>query len=155
MTFKTDALQRHVSWQCYGCGKCNEKGLLAETVKVADGYLCEWDTVEDHVAHPGKYHHGVITTICFCHGAWAATAERYAAENKALADPLEYFYVNQRIVYDILKPIKLSATASILAKVTLDAPESAQVDFEISVDGDLCATATTRLKKVYATEMAF
>jgi len=63
--------------------------------------------------------------------------------------------VNQRIVYDILKPIKLNATASILAKVTLDAPESVQVDFEISVDGDLCATATTRLKKVDATEMAF
>lgn len=155
MPSQSKHLQQEFFWHCYGCGKCNEKGLQAETVKTDDGYLCEWFTLKDHVAHPGKYHHGLITTICFCHGAWAATAESYDLEGKEIFNPLEYFYVNHRIGYEILKPIKLNSTARILAKVSLALNNTAEVSFEISVENELCATAKTELKKVYANEMEF
>ena len=155
MNKKSAPLQSGFSWNCYGCGKCNERGLQAKTIKTEKGYLCNLETQEEYVAHPGKYHHGLITTICFCHGAWSATAESYEAEGKSIADPLEYFYVNKKISYEIQKPIPINATASIYARVHLGNDSTAEVDFEVLVDKVVCATAKTSLVKVYATEMVF
>lgn len=148
-------LQNGFAWHCYGCGQCNERGLKARTVKTRDGYLCQWHPGDEHVAHPGKTHHGLITTICFCHGAWAATAERYHLEGKTIEDPLEYFYVNRSINYEIDKPIAVNSSVSILADVSLGADDTARVGFEIRVDRDLCAVAETTLVRVHATTMAF
>lgn len=155
MTIQKTPLQQEFTWGCYGCGKCNEKGLQAETVKTDEGYLCEWHTNEVHVAHPGKYHHGLLTTICFCHGAWSATAESHEAEGKKITNPLEYFYVNRSISYEILKPIPLQKIISILANVSLDRNESAIVEFEIRLEKDLCARASTELVRVNAGDMEF
>lgn len=155
MTNQKKPLQQKFSWHCYGCGKCNDKGLQAETTKTEEGYLCEWDTLEEHVAHPGKYHHGVIATICFCHGAWAATAESYETEGEEIGDPLKYFYVNRKISYEIIKPIPLNSTAVILATVSLSSTKSAKVDFEIRVKNELCARAKTELVRVNASDMEF
>jgi len=148
-------LQSDFSWHCYGCGKCNESGLQAETIKTKEGYLCRWEAVEEHVAHPGKYHHGLITTICFCHGAWSATAENYERDGNVITDPLEYFYVNRKISYEVHKPIPLNSIALIYAKVRLGDDATAEVNFEVLVDEVVCATATTDLVKVYATVMEF
>ncbi len=155
MTIQQKPLQQEFSWHCYGCGKCNETGLQAETVKTEKGYLCKWYTNADHVAHPGKYHHGLITTICFCHGAWAATAESYEVVGKKITNPLDYFYVNRSINYEILKPISLKSTISILANVSLDSNNSATVEFDIRLGEELCARAKTNLVRVYASEMEF
>lgn len=155
MSDRENPLQQDFSWHCYGCGKCNEKGLQAETIKTKDGYLCEWHTREEHTAHPGKYHHGLLTTICFCHGAWSATSESYDAEGKEISNPLDYFYVNKSITYEILKPIKLNSTASILANVTLGSNGSAKVDFQVKVENEVCAKAKSKLIRVYADEMEF
>lgn len=149
------SLQSGFAWHCYGCGRCSPTGLHAETVKTDEGYVCEWPTQADHVAHPGKYHHGVITTICFCHGAWAATAQCHEVEGRVLAEPLDYFFVNQSISYEILRPIPLNAVAIILAKVSLASNTQAKVDFEVRVDDAVCAVASTRLQRVDAGQMEF
>ena len=156
MTNFGTVLQRDFSWQCYGCGKCNEKGLQAETIKTNEGYLCEWNTDTDFVAHPGKYHHGLITTICFCHGAWAATSECYLAEGKKIVDPLEYFYVNKSINYEVLQPIPLQTTVDILAQVKLQSDYLiADVEFKIQRGNNFYATARTNLFRVHADQMKF
>jgi len=149
------SLQSGFAWKCYGCGRCSQTGLHAETVRTDEGYVCEWLTQEDHVAHPGKYHHGLITTICFCHGAWAATAQCHEEEGRVLAEPLDYFFVNRKISYEILRPIPLKSVARILAKVSLTSGTDAEVDFEVRVEGELCAVARTALSRVNAEDMAF
>ncbi len=155
MSIEKLSLQSGFGWKCYGCGRCSATGLHAETFKTEEGYVCEWPTQEAHVAHPGKYHHGLITTICFCHGAWAATAQAHDREGRELVEPLDYFYVNKRISYEILQPIPLNSVARIVAKVSLASNVKAEVDFEVRVEGVVCAVAGTELLRVDAADMAF
>jgi len=149
------AFQHLVDWQCYGCGTANESGLQAKTYRSADAHICEWFADPKYVAHPGKLHHGLVTTLCFCHGAWAATATAYRAEGREVDGPPEYFYVNQSLNYEILRPIPISTLVRLEATAELSADENAKVTISVFAEGKKCAVAKTKLIRKYASEMEF
>jgi hypothetical protein len=88
------ALQDLVDWECYGCGRFNELGLQIKSFWSGDELICDWRPKPFHAGHPGKLHHGVTATICFCHGAWAATAMAHRNEGREIQNPVEFFYLN-------------------------------------------------------------
>jgi hypothetical protein len=149
------SLQDNVKWNCFGCGTENAFGLKIKSYADQKSYICEWEAEEKYEAHPGKYHHGILTTICFCHGAWAAIAEDYKNSNKVLADPLDSFYVNESITYNVKKSIPVGAKILIKAQVQLVSGNIAEVKFNIYANNELSAVASTKLNKKYSTEMAF
>jgi hypothetical protein len=148
-------LQHLVDWSCYGCGVANESGLQAKTYRSADAYICEWFADPRYVAHPGKLHHGLVTTLCFCHGAWAATATAYRAEGRELDGSPEYFYVNQSLNYEILRPIPISTLVRLEATTELSGDRIAEVTISVFAGGERCAVAKTDLIRKYASEMEF
>ncbi|MBT3511378.1 MAG: hypothetical protein HN472_17770 [Nitrospina sp.] len=155
MDMNKKALQDNVKWNCYGCGTENSFGLKIKSYVDQKDYICEWEAEEKYEAHPGKYHHGVLTTICFCHGAWAAIAEDCKKSNRDLIDPLEAFYVNESITYNVINPILVGSRILIKARVTLVSGNVAEVTFNIFANSVHCAEAKTKLNKKYAAEMVF
>jgi hypothetical protein len=149
------ALQDLVEWQCYGCGKNNELGLQIKSYWSGDDLVCNWQPKPFHAGHPGNLHHGVTATICFCHGAWAATAMSHRNERREIKHPIEYFYLNRSLQFEILKAIPIESTVTFRASVKKLDAQSAVVSTGAFVGDEKCAQAETRLVRVSAEEMEF
>ena len=146
------ALQDLVDWECYGCGRLNASGLQIKSYWSDDELVCDWEPQAFHVGHPGKLHHGVTATLCFCHGAWAATSAAHRQEGREMQNPVEFFYINQSLWYESLNPISIESTVTFRARVTALEGGEAAVETGAYV-GDLqCVKAQTRLVRVSAEE---
>ena len=149
------ALQDLVDWGCYGCGRLNEQGLQIKSYWSGDELVCNWQPSEFHIGHPDNLHHGVTATIMFCHGAWAATAMAYRKEGREFEKAVEYFYVNRRLQFDVLKPIPITSTVTFKAIVDQLTDENADVSSTASVGDVDCAIGKTHLERVSANDMEF
>ncbi|MDX1431609.1 MAG: hypothetical protein R3286_04090 [Gammaproteobacteria bacterium] len=149
------ALQDLVDWQCYGCGRNNEMGLRIKSYWFGDELVCDWHPKPFHAGHPGNLHQGVTATICFCHGAWAATAMAHRNEGREIQNPVQFFYINRSLHFDALRAIPIDSTVTFRASVlTLDRA-SATVSTGAFVGDEKYAQAETHLIRKTADEMEF
>jgi hypothetical protein len=146
------ALQELVDWECYGCGKLSESGLQIKSYWSGDELICDWRPKPFHAGHPGKLHHGIMATICFCHGAWAATSAAHRAEGREIHNPIDYCYLNQSLLFDIVSPIPIDSTVTFRARVATLNGEEATVSTGVFVAGMQCARAETSLVRASADE---
>ena len=148
-------LQDLVDWQCYGCGRLNELGLQIKSYWSGDELVCNWLPKSFHAGHPGTLHHGVTATIMFCHGAWAATSRAHRNEGREIQNPIEYFFSNRSLRFDVLSPIPIESTVTLRAKVVRLEGDEADVATSAYAEETECARGETHLVRVSADEMEF
>ena len=80
--------------------------------------------------------------------ASAATAAAHRNEGREIHNPIEFFYLNQSLLFDILSSIPINSTVRFRARVATLHHEEATVSTGVYVAGVQCARAETSLVRV-------
>jgi hypothetical protein len=142
---KPRALQDHVDWHCFACGRLNEQGLKIKSYRAGSGFACSWQPDPRYVGHPGRLHAGLIATIMMCHMVWAATAQAHSKQGREIRQPIDFTYGTKSFRLELLKPFPLHASVSFRAAVTNIEGERARVICGAHVDDAECARAEADL----------
>jgi predicted thioesterase len=132
-----------VDWECYGCGRLNERGLRIRSTWDGDDVVCRWRPELFHVGLPGRLQGGVLTTAIICHALWTATATALRNEGRPIQEPLDTAYSTMSVKVDFLAPTPLDGEVTLRARVTSFDGERATVATSATVGDVETARAET------------
>jgi hypothetical protein len=134
------ALQDRVDWQCFACGRLNERGLRIKSYWSGEEATCSWQPDPLYIGHPERLHAGLIATVMMCHLVWAATALAHRREGREIREPIDFTYGTKSFKMDILKPFSVHRAVTFRARVKEMEDDQATVLCSASVDGEVHAS---------------
>ena len=127
---------------CWGCGANNAQGLRIKSRWLGDESVSNWRPGEHHKAGPdGFLNGGIIATLIDCHCVATAIADAYRQEGRELDTEPLIWYVTASIKVDYHKPVTITRTVTLRAKVHKREGRKSEVGCELFSGGVMCARA--------------
>ena len=147
------ALQDRVEWQCFACGKLNERGLRIKSYWSGEEATCVWRPDPLYIGHPERLHAGIIATVMMCHLVWAATALAHRRAGREIREPIDFTYGTKSFKMDILKPFSIHRMVTFRAHVKEMEGDAAVAVCSASVDGEVHANGEAALFRFNPAEL--
>ncbi len=129
---------------CFGCGPANDKGLRIKSFVEGDAVVARFDPAPEHQAFEGVVNGGIIGSLFDCHMNWTA-AHGIMRANQLDELPVTVtadFHVRLR------RPTPYPATLHLAARVVSVEGNRAEIEAEMTADGQVTATCTARFVAV-------
>lgn len=121
---------------CFGCGPKNEKGLRIKSFVKGEEVVAEWHAEPHHEAFPGMLNGGIIGSLLDCHSNW--TAAWHLMKKNGLDHPP--CTVTAAYAIKLLKPTPTDSVIKLVARVVESTDKRAEIEAELSSQGEVCAT---------------
>jgi hypothetical protein len=110
---KPRALQDLVDWQCFACGRLNQRGLRIKSYRARDELVCSWRADPVYVAH--------------------------RRQGREIREPIDFTYGTESFRLDLLKPFPLESAVTFGARVSQIEGDGASAVCSAYVDDTECA----------------
>lgn len=145
-----DFFQSHMPENvCFGCGINNEAGLQIKSYWKGDEAVCQWKSEEKYHGWANLLNGGIMATLIDCHCMGTAMADAYRREGRDLESQPVYRYATGSLSVKYLKPTPNDQTITLRARVTEVKGRKTVLHCEMSVNGDVTATAEVIAIRVF------
>jgi acyl-coenzyme A thioesterase PaaI-like protein len=134
---------------CWGCGADNPVGLHLKSHWDGEVAVAVWVPSAEYAAGPQHFlNGGIIATLLDCHGVCTAIANAYQRAERDIGTEPEIWYATASMSVDYLRPVPISSTVQLSARVTAEDDRATTLACVLSADEKERAKASVRAVRV-------